>query len=244
MPKILFIISILFASSIIVLSQSKNTSAKNYELYDSTRSRHIPVKIYFNTETCGKSIVIFNHGYGLKSDDYSFITNHLILLGYTVVCVQHDLAKDKPLPRNGNIFDLRLPVWIRGVENINFVLASLKQKHDTWNYKNLVVIGHSNGGDIALLYSQKYGQNIHKVITLDNLRMPIPRVVTPKFLSLRANDTKADAGVIPSIEEQAEYKIKITSLQGSHNLMCDHGDEELKNRIIEEIEVFLTPNTN
>ena len=90
-----------------------------------------------------------------------------------------------------------------------------------------------------MLFCSRYPNLIDKVITLDNLRMPIPRIKQPMILSIRANDTKADDGVLPSTEEQKNFNIRIIDLQGKHKDFCDNGDAALKQSIILEIVKFL-----
>ena len=109
-----------------------NTSRLN--LYDSIRNRSVPVNIYYKTDadSCYKpsitQIVIISNGYGIKNTDYSFIAHRLVEFGYFVVSIQHDLPTDEPLARTGNIYELRKPIWERGVDNINFVISWLKAK--------------------------------------------------------------------------------------------------------------------
>jgi len=221
-----------------------NTSRLN--LYDSIRNRSVPVNIYYKTDadSCYKpsitQIVIISNGYGIKNTDYSFIAHRLVEFGYFVVSIQHDLPTDEPLARTGNIYELRKPIWERGVDNINFVISWLKAKNKCLDYSNLILIGHSNGGDISMLYCTKYKANVSKVISLDHLRMPIPHLSHPKILSIRANDTQADNGVIPCSDKQKELGIKLVYLKNSkHNDMCNNGNTELKQDILLEIENFI-----
>ncbi len=187
-----------------------------------------------------KQIVVISNGYGVKNTEYTFIANKLAKSGYFVVSIQHDLPTDESLARTGDIFTLRKPVWERGMGNILFVITELKTKYTHLDFNKLILIGHSNGGDISMLFCTKYPDLVVAVITFDNLRMPIPRVKHPQILSLRAIDTKPDNGIIPSGEEQKRYGIKIVSLKnGEHNDMCDIGSTELKQSIMCEIEKFI-----
>jgi dihydrofolate reductase len=44
----------------------------------------------------------------------------------------------------------------------------------------VTLIGHSNGGDIAMLFARNHPQFVKKIISLDSLRMPFPRTgLTP-----------------------------------------------------------------
>lgn len=48
-----------------------------------------------------------------------------------------------------------------------------------------------------MLFTTIHPELVEKVISLDSLRMPFPIKNYVPILSLRANDTKADKGVIP-----------------------------------------------
>lgn len=193
-------------------------------LFDSDRQRLIPIQLYEPDERKDLPVVIINHGYTVSYTEYSFIADSLIRLGYVVISVQHDLPEDPELPRKGNLFERRMPFWERGVDTLFFVLSKL-------NVEKVILIGHSNGGDISMLFAGLYSSLVEKVISLDSLRMPFP--VGIPILTLRANDTKADAGVLPSTG--------ITSIQldGKHMDMCDRGSEEVKSEIMQLITSFV-----
>ena len=119
------------------------------EIGDKVRSRKISLMIYEGKTTTHLPLIIINHGYGLKNSNYSFIATALTQKGYTVVSIQHDLDTDPPLPRSGNIFERRLPFWKQGVQNIKVVLEKLKNSMPSLNLEKIILIGHSNGGDIS-----------------------------------------------------------------------------------------------
>jgi dienelactone hydrolase len=178
-------------------------------------------------------LIIMNHGYGVKNTEYSFLAKPLAALGYFVVSIQHDLPDDKPLPRTGNLYERRMPLWKQGVENISFVLKELQTKYTKVDFDNITLIGHSNGGDISMLFATKEPKLVKNVISIDSLRMHFPRTSTPRIFSLRASDTKADENVLPSKEEQQRYDIEIITLKDAkHNDMYDRGSDSLKKEII------------
>jgi hypothetical protein len=81
---------------------------------------------------------------------------------------------------------------------------------------------------------------ISALITLDNRRASLPRALEIKVLSIRAGDTKADPGVLPTIEEQHRFRSCIVKIDGSHhNDMFDGGSVKLKGKIDDAIEKFL-----
>lgn len=213
---------------------------RTVDLKDDSRNRDVPLKIYESTGVDNQKVVILSGGYLSTNDDYSFIANRLADEGYLVISIQHDLEGDAPLAQQGNIYDLRMPVWKRGDSTLLFVRKQLSAMYPHRNFNELVLIGHSNGGDISLLFAQNHPDWVTHVITLDHRRMPIALRSAPKVLSFRSNDAKADAGVLPTTEAQKKYGIRLIELKnGKHGDLCDRASDELKQLILNEILLFL-----
>jgi pimeloyl-ACP methyl ester carboxylesterase len=68
------------------------------------------------------------------------------------------------------------------------------------DYDRLTMVGHSNGGDISMYFAKMYPDQIKKVVTLDNLRVPFLTDGRFKILSFRSKDPqfKTDPGVVPN----------------------------------------------
>lgn len=216
------------------------------EMFDSTRNRKIPVAFY-SQKTAEKiqnqQIIIFSHGYGENGGGdnlrYSYLTENLASKGYFVVSIQHELPNDSLLAMTGNLQITRKPNWERGVENIVFVLNELKRIKPELDYKHLTAIGHSNGGDMTVLFAHKYPDMAYKVISLDNRRMPLPRVSQPKIYTLRSNDYPADEGVLPTPDEQLKNRITVQSININHNKMDDNATTEERQTINQYLERYL-----
>jgi pimeloyl-ACP methyl ester carboxylesterase len=203
------------------------------EWFDSSRNRKIPIAVFsaaVNEKNAGLPVIIFSHGYGQnKGGDnfaYSYLTDYLSQSGYFVVSIQHELPTDDLLPMEGDPRIVRRSNWERGAENILFVLNELKKTYPDLNYNNVSLVGHSNGGDMSVLFTHQHPELINKLITMDHRRMPLPRIKTPKIYTLRSNDFPADEGVLPSEEENKSLGITIQLVQVSHNTMDDDGTEE------------------
>ena len=54
------------------------------------------------------------------------------------------------------------------------------------DYDHLTLVGHSNGGDIAMYFAKEHPELVSKVITLDNLRVPFVLNDKMKILSFRS----------------------------------------------------------
>jgi predicted esterase len=207
-------------------------------LFDVVRQRLIPIAIYspkvFKTKR--PRLVIFNHGYGQnKGGDclaYTYLTEKLASEGYVVVSIQHELMTDSLLLLTGIPQVVRRPFWDRGADNIMFVINALKKSDPTLDFKHITLIGHSNGGDMAALFPQKYPNIVHQIITLDNRRMALPMSKRLKVSSLRSNDQVADDNVLPNVADAKKYHIQIVKLQNTkHNDMDDNANPEQQKEI-------------
>lgn len=202
-------------------------------LFDSARDRVVPVTVYQPEKECpGTRVVIFNHGYDgnsnpKSSQTYSYLTRFLAEKGFYVISVQHELPHDPLLSMEGNLMESRMPNWERGVGNILFVLQEFRKLKPALDWGKLVLIGHSNGGDMTMLFAAKYPRLIDKAISLDHRRMTMPRVPQPRLYTLRGCDYEADAGVLPGKEEQERYRITVVRLEGvTHGDMGENGTEK------------------
>jgi peptidoglycan/xylan/chitin deacetylase (PgdA/CDA1 family)/dienelactone hydrolase len=231
-------------------------TTKTLKLFDQSRKRNVPVILYGSAESKGKAkagiiklpLAIINHGYKAKNTEYSGIANTLAGLGYLVVSIQHELDSDTPLPTpkdTESIYKRRFPIWKRNAENISFVLSELKNMALPIDFDNLILIGHSNGGDTINLFAKEHPNMVKNIIALDSLRMPLPKVNKPRILYLQANDTKADEAVLPTTEEQNMFGIKIINIPGANHIdLCDRGPEEIRTQVNEHIKEFLKTNND
>ena len=187
-------------------------------------------------------VAILNHGNTVKFTEYSFLANVFAARGYMVASIQHDLATDAPLvTKVGELYVGRLPQYHRGVANIRFALEQLEKVQPNADYDHLTMVGHSNGGDISMYFAKMYPDQIKKIVTLDNLRVPFMTDGRFKILSFRSKDSvfKPDPGVVPDDEicEKAGITVVRTSFQ--HNDMRDTGPDEAKASIQGMLDKFL-----
>lgn len=213
--------------------------------HDSLRSRDIPVAVYRPTgDLEGLPIVVFSHGYGANEPGsyvaYAYLNEAVAAAGYFVVSIQHELPTDEPLIFDGPARVLRMPNWERGAANIHFVLKELERLYPQLDHGHITVAGHSNGGDMSVLYSHQHPQHVQHVITLDHRRMPILRASQPRTSTLRSSDQPADAEVLPTAEEAARFGIRVVHLADTpHNDMDSDADPRQRAEIIEHVLAFL-----
>ena len=188
-------------------------------------------------------VAILNHGNTVKFTEYSFLANIFAARGYEVVSIQHDLPTDPPMvTKVGEPFVGRLAQIQRGVANIKFAVAQMRDVQPNADYDHLTVVGHSMGGDITMYFAKQYPDEIKKVVTLDNLRVPFMTDGKFKILSFRSKDPefKTDPGVIPdeALCEKAGITVVQTGFQ--HNDMRDTGSDIAKSSIKDMLDKFLS----
>ncbi len=217
------------------------------ELIDTARGRKVPIATYLRSmhePPIGFPLAIVSHGYNENLPGtylhYGYLSEYLAVRGYAVVSIQHELPTDEPLAMKGKLLESRRPNWERGAENILFVLNELKRTHPELDLAHTTLIGHSNGGDMSVLFAEQHPDLVENLITLDNRRMPLPRTTKPRILSLRSNDAPADNGVLPTTEEQTAFGIRVIPLADvKHNEMSDRASAEQRAEIIAVIADFL-----
>ena len=241
--KKLTIIFILLLSTFSCFSQTEFTTC----LFDAERSRVIPIAVYQPQKVNSKTtVIIFSHGYdgnknSKSNQSYSYLTRFLAEKGFYVISVQHELPDDPLLAMEGDFMLTRMPNWERGTDNILFTIREFKKLKPQLNWDDLVLIGHSNGGDMTMLFASKYPQLISKAISMDHRRMIMPRTQNPQLYTLRGCDYDADSGVLPTEQELQQFHIKIIKLDGvTHSNMGENGTEEQHNLINWHVYEFLT----
>jgi len=192
-------------------------------------------------------VAILNHGNTVKFTEYSFLANVFAARGYMAVSIQHDLETDAPLmTKVGELYVGRLPVYQRGIANIRFAVDKLKKVAPNADYDRLTMVGHSNGGDISMYFAKMYPDQIKKVVTLDNLRVPFLTDGKFKILSFRSKDPvfKADPGVVPDDDVCEKSGITVVNTGYQHVDMSDRGPDDVKNKIQGMLDKFLNDNSD
>ncbi len=216
------------------------------QFQDSLRKRNIAIENTFLPDIHYIGWVIFSHGYGNNKGDtylkYSYITHGLAKRGYFVTSIQHEMENDPILPMKGDMQLLRAPFWIRGSDNIHFVKEQLLKKDYFLNSIPIILIGHSNGGDISARYSLRNTNEIDKLVTLDNLRHSLTNVACKGILTLRSQDRETDKEVFENWENRKTQYAQIVKLPVNHSDMSDRGTEEQKMQILRSILDFLQAN--
>lgn len=220
--------------------------------YDASRdNRPVPVDIAIrrdkemqaNAGMITMPVAVINHGNTVKNTEYGFLANAFAARGYLVVSPQHDLPTDPPMvTKPGELYVGRLPQILRGVANIHLAMQEMKKVQPNADYSRVTMVGHSMGGDITMYFAKQYPDQVKKVVTLDNLRVPFVTAGKFKILSFRSKDPqfKTDPGVIPTEEECEKAGIQVVKTDFQHNDMRDTGPDNAKNSIQGMLDKFLS----
>jgi hypothetical protein len=213
------------------------------ELFDPARQRRIPVVVQPPQGNCRPRacpVAFLSPGYGLGPDDYRFLSDALGRAGYLVVSIQGVLPEDPRPADTGHVVNDRMPIWSIGAANLAFVKSRLIRMYPDYDWSELLLVGHSNGGDYSALALARTPGLATGLVTLDNRRYPIPRDKAVRVLSIRGSDFPADPGVLPSEAEATILGQCIVQVPGArHDDMTDHGPGWLRERIVRIIGDFI-----
>src|SRR5712675_702232 len=220
-------------------------------LFDAARQRPVAVDLAVRRDYEMKAdagywklpVAIISNGNTVKNTEYSFLANVLAARGYLVASIQQDLPTDPPLvTKVGLPYVGRQEVYERGEANILFVLGQLKTLQPNADYDHLTLVGHSNGGDVAMFCAKQHPELVSKIITLDNLRVPFVLNDNVKILSFRSTDPnfKTDPGVLPNRQQANADSIDIVKTKFQHTDMSDRGPDAVKETIQATLDQFLS----
>ena len=219
-------------------------------LFDKARQRPVSVDLAVRRDYEMKANAGFNklpiafisNGNTVKNTEYSFLANVLAARGYLVASIQQDLPTDPPLmTKVGQPYVGRKEVYMRCEANILFVLDALQKMQPNADYDHLTLVGHSNGGDVAMYVAHQHPELVSRVITLDNLRVPFVISKNLKILSFRSKDPnfRTDPGVLPSATQAKKDGIAIVNTGALHTELSDRGPDSVKEKIQATLDKFL-----
>jgi len=241
------LIALTSATAILALAAvaSAASSPRAQVIVDDVHHRRIPLAIYQPstraqcTPQAPCPVALLSPGYGVEHTAYRFLAQPLADAGVLVVAVQTVLPDDPKPADSGNLFADRLPMWQRGADALRLARERLAPHFPGYDWAHLILIGHSNGGDLSALALQQTPALATTLITLDNRRHPLPRSPALKLLSLRGSDFAADPGVLPTPEQTAAGHCIVPIANAKHDDMLDAGPDWLKARIVTLVRVFL-----
>ncbi|CCQ10509.1 hypothetical protein PALB_13760 [Pseudoalteromonas luteoviolacea B = ATCC 29581] len=225
-------------------------SAPVTELHDIERGRVIPIQITEPNlaEQCSSAapckVALIGAGYGLAHTHYQFIVNALKERGFLSVSIGHELPIDPFIALHKPYIATRAENWHRGAESLKFVRAELKNQFEQYDFDNLWLFGHSNGGDISAWYSNIWPQYVEAVVTLDSRRVPLPRNRGIKVFTIRASDFPADPTVLYEHDELKKFSACVITIPNAlHNEMSDSGPSWLTEKMNQLIKGYIDRHT-
>ena len=202
---------------------------------------HAPANLRDCTHSKPCPVAILSPGYGLSGSDYSFVTDRLNAKGYLVVSLK-DSAGGVVLDRDAPVSPQVQAMARVASRSISTVIEESAVRYPQFDWRHLLLIGHSLGGDSSAQFAADNPTRVSGFISLDSRRVALPRSSGIHVLTIRASDTTADPGVLPNEEERSRYGTCVVHIEGSrHNDMQDGGSEQLKGRIASAIDTFLAP---
>src|SRR5260370_1996511 len=164
--------------------------------YDASRDNRpvaVDIAVRFDKEMQANAgmiklpVAILNHGNTVKFTEYSFLATAFAMRGFMAISIQHDLPTDAPMvTKVGELYVGRFPQIHRGIANIRFAPSQMKNVQPNPDHNHMTMVGHSMGGDISMYFAKMYPDQIKKLVTLDNLRVPFMTDGKFKILSFRS----------------------------------------------------------
>lgn len=205
---------------------------------------HPPASMQVCTAAKPCPVAIVSPGYGMAGSEYSFVTAHLNRMGYLVIAVR-DSAGGAQVDRKAPMTPQVQAMARAASKAIAGAIDETAPRFPQFDWKRLLLVGHSLGGDSSAQFAADNPQRVSALISLDSRRVALPRAAGIRVLTIRASDTVADPGVLPDNEERSRYGACVVRIEGArHNDMADGGSEQLKARITSAIDTFLAPPPN
>jgi hypothetical protein len=216
-------------------------------LVDASRNnRSVPVELAISRRAELKAkfgfkprVAIVNHGNTVRNTEYGFFCDVLATQGYLVASIQHDIAGDPPLSMQGFPFLGRLPSYQRAEKNILFAIEEIKKVYPDPDFSTVTLFGHSQGGDIAMYFAGQHPDLVTRVVTLDNIRVPILMSGKQRILTLRSGNFKADPGVVPTKDAAEDAGVEVVQTEFQHDHFSDRGPDSTRDRVRDVLARFL-----
>jgi len=231
-----------------------------FDFKDLERNRDIPVAVYLpDSPKDILPIVIWGPGYQgqeeLKREDpvyksYTFLAEYFTKKGFAFISIQHDILGDsdglETVDHTAIQDEARRHLYERGQANILFVIEQLKQKELPLNFNQIILGGHSNGGDITKYFINNNPSVAQKAILFDARRAKLKPQMPLSVLMFEADDTTTDSGVIADPIQgnnamRANLDLKVIKPSGALHASYsdDFIDEKLKQNIFDCLDWFL-----
>ena len=232
--------AVLIASLVGCASNQATHSVSSERLFDEARGREIPLFFtYPRPSSCVNScnVAFISPGYNVSSKNYQFIADELSNQGFFVVGIDNQLPSDPPLPTSGNLIELRAPFWDTGADNIIHASTVLSRRFPEYDWPKLLLVGHSQGGDISAWLASRHPSMVSTVVSLDHRRVPLPDREGIRVLNIRASQYEPDPGAVAQ-SFSSNYCVVVLE-DTMHNDLDDGGPQKVKDQIVNDLRSFI-----
>ncbi len=201
--------------------------------------------------------VIFGPGYQSQTDllcekpaykRYQYLAKYFTNRCFAFISIQHDILGDtdgletidQDLPQH----HARQHLYERGVDNISFVLKNLV--HLPIKLDELIISGHSNGGDIAKYFANNHPELVSNIIVFDARRCKLDTTSQVRLLMFEADDTETDLEVLPKLNQMdnsrrtnSEWVIIKPRSAVHRSYLDDYMTDDLQRRVFRDLDYFL-----
>lgn len=226
---------------------SFSSFAQVLTVHDAERGRNIPISVHLpaNSTLCTTArkckVTFISAGNRVPYQQYRFISERLNSLGYLTIAVDHELPQDPPLSRTGDLYQTRIENWQRWAATLAFLQQQLPARFAEYDFNQLLLVGHSNGGDISAWLANEGKDYIASIITLDHRRVTLPKSDAVRVLSIRATEYPTAQAVLPTDAEQRQYNGCVLAITDSKHMdLTDYGISLVKQAAAEMVEGFLS----
>jgi hypothetical protein len=239
-----------------------NKKTLEFNFFDTNRQRQVPVICYLHEKSSGKiPVVLFGPGYCSQQEiieqkylpvykNYTYLADYFTNRNYAFISIAHDVLGDndglESIDPTANQHEARKHLYIRGVENMLFVIEEMKKQNLDLDFKKFIVSGHSNGGDISKYFANLYSDKIIKMILFEARRCRFEVTNFIELLIFEADDTSTDLGVMPLENKEDNHKRSnldwtIIKPKGAlhSSYMDDYITDEIKQRVYKALDYFL-----
>ena len=135
--------------------------------------------------------IIYFHGLGCQKEDFINIAHNSQLKSFSHFAFDFPGSGRAPYPKNAylDFYDL--------VEITHKVLKKLK-------IKKLILVGHSSGGIVAVLYADKHPEMVEKLINIEGTLLPEKNWYSEKIKKSGFNFDLFKSEILPKMMEEIE----------------------------------------
>ncbi len=202
-------------------------------VHDKTRSREIPVRVYFEEQTSPAPVVLFSHGLGGSREGNAFLAEHWTRRGYVALFVQHpgsDTSVWQDKPKEDRLEAMRGAISLENfkarVEDVHAVLNALV----SWNGDKTQPLFRKLNLDAIGMSGHSFGAVTTEAVSGEHFPLAGTR-----FTDSRIKAAIAFSPSVPRTGKAAqafgEVKIPWLLMTGTRDIVPALGRDDLQSRL-------------